>query len=357
MDVRLSKSGKIVLTGVLFPLGLLLGVGNLARVFNLQRNLFSNGEPSPTSVAFSTFEAHESLTLTDDERQLDKRLQTQSSLGILEPASSLAFEPVIDILSIGSRTRTVYQRSQENTFGQHRHVRRFEKVTEEIDSDQTCHTNLTLPEIDKIKEYCSYQNADVPSQAARLVRQFLFEPEPKPGWMCAQKRPIDAIYKALTAPDRSLPDYLFIVDDDTFLNMENVVKILGEQFRPDLPHKLTGCRFVYPRSIHFDFPYGGFGSILSRPVLENLLRPVDCESDDGFSQLACTRLTQNLMGERAYFENGMSLLELLYRFTSANPFTDVDNWKNSGYCFHSDHTLGTPLSRMNIECKCSHLAK
>jgi len=52
-----------------------------------------------------------------------------------------------------------------------------------------------------------------------------------PGWLCAQKRPARGLIKAIRAYQTqgddneshftSLPDYLIIVDDDTYYNMEH----------------------------------------------------------------------------------------------------------------------------------------
>lgn len=55
------------------------------------------------------------------------------------------------------------------------------------------------------------------------------------GWLCAQKRPAESLYKALkgyrydnnkstdNTTRLSIPDYLFLLDADTYLNMDNIL--------------------------------------------------------------------------------------------------------------------------------------
>jgi hypothetical protein len=106
------------------------------------------------------------------------------------------------------------------------------------------------------------------------------------------------------------------------------------------PHLLAGCRMKLPKWLVFRYPYGGYGTILTRKAIENLIRPIYCDTKsvqgkifakDGFNRKACWRLNQNLIGEQLFFHDGSSSLY----------FTKAHEWKNGiGYCFHSDHTLG-----------------
>ena len=56
--------------------------------------------------------------------------------------------------------------------------------------------------------------------------------------------------------------------------------------------------------------------------------------------MACWRLEQNLIGEADYFTEGMSVGELMYRYGANLPFTGVRHWNRTGFCMHSDHSLG-----------------
>ena len=75
---------------------------------------------------------------------------------------------------------------------------------------------------------------------------------------------------------------------------------------------------------------------------EKLMKPIYCEANDPdeFTRLACWRLDQNHIGEKEFFLEGLNVGDLMYEYTARLPFTGVEQWKGTGYCFHSDHTLG-----------------
>lgn len=140
-----------------------------------------------------------------------------------------------------------------------------------------------------------------------------------------------------------MPSYLLIIDDDTYVNMVAVTEMLQEHYPVTEPHVVAGCRYTFPRSLMFAFPSGGFASILTKAALERIVRPIHCDGNnkkDEFTRLACWRLEQNHVGEKQYFEEGMSVGELMIKYAAELPFTRVHEWNNTGYCFHSDHTLG-----------------
>ena len=52
-----------------------------------------------------------------------------------------------------------------------------------------------------------------------------------PGWMCAQRRPGRAfgwLHSQYKGVDASLPDYLLLVDDDTYVNMGSVMSFIKD---------------------------------------------------------------------------------------------------------------------------------
>jgi hypothetical protein len=58
--------------------------------------------------------------------------------------------------------------------------------------------------------------------------QKVLNPKNNAGWMCAQKRPVDGLFNVLqNYKDRAMdiPLYLFIIDDDTHINMDSLTKI------------------------------------------------------------------------------------------------------------------------------------
>jgi hypothetical protein len=184
-----------------------------------------------------------------------------------------------------------------------------------------------------------------------------------------------------------LPDYLIIMDDDTYMNMNSLVDVLPRHyqqqnqaasspssFSSSIPAlAIAGCRIrsrIYEHNM--TIPFGGMGIILSRKTVENFATPLFCNhtsstmptttttssptttsaiySGDDFQRLACWRLAQNGAGERPLFRPGMTLVELMHAYTSAYPYVHADRWKQQadagdgdggvGYCMHSDWMWG-----------------
>jgi hypothetical protein len=262
----------------------------------------------------------------------------------------------VDIISVGSLTRTEYLLAQQRTFGSHQAVRHFFRITERNDTDPTCHADLTPEKIEGVVEFCSRAAADDESVISETLRTKLFRPRRHAGWLCAQTRPISGLHGVLQKyanDEASLPDYLFIIDDDTWLNMDLVVDVLRRQYPPQEPYALAGCNFNFlGKPTEFKYPYGGFGSYLTAAAVQRLMRPIDCSSTSSattpgeedrtptwWTRYACWRLEKNLIGERQFFENGMSVAELMRAYAAGLPFTSVDAWNETGYCLHSDHAL------------------
>jgi hypothetical protein len=283
-----------------------------------------------------------------------------------------------DVISIGSLSKPDLQDAQERTFGSHSVIRNWYRLNELNDTDATCFSELSSENVAMIISKCktSFSNNDDDgdttsiSEISRKIRLRVFNPRNHTGWMCAQKRPIDGLYKVLqkyqsldnhdaTDTMLSLPNYLVIVDDDTYMNMKYLMDALPQQYPSHESFIITGCRMTHPKRIQFTFPYGGFGTILSQRAIENLMRPIHCPDynaqqhqpptnfflnatqNDLFETMACWRLKQNLFGEQRFFEDGMSVLDLMYAYSSGLLFTKVNEWKNGiDFCFHSDHALG-----------------
>jgi hypothetical protein len=111
-------------------------------------------------------------------------------------------------------------------------------------------------------------------------------------------------------------------------------------------------------------PFGGYGLMLSKGAIANLIQPIYCEnstSEDtknsqlytlqnkGLSLSACKRLEQNLVGEKEFFEDGMSLSDLMDAQASTHSYADFPNKTTEApYCFHSDMATGYYLSHYEI---------
>ena len=159
-----------------------------------------------------------------------------------------------------------------------------------------------------------------------------------------------------------LPDYLFLIDDDTYINMNRTLDYLTEKYPPEQQNAVAGCLLVWMQNNFFPIPFGGHGTILSRKSLELLTRPLICtqhfksrenetqiftsinaqkralppDTTADYEEFACSRILENRVNERPFFRDGMSLVELFEAYAKEQPFTDYANWNETGFCFHSD---------------------
>jgi hypothetical protein len=326
----------------------------------------------------------------------------------------------IDIISIGSLLKQSNHLAQQRTFANTTttttrtkavvtsssssssssssyNVRTFYSITEMNDTDTTCFTSLTSEQFQGIVQFCHTEgnsirsNSDTtdgtnhhhPNPVAKVFYQNLFQPKKHAGYMCAQKRMIDGLYKALQplSPPKqqqkkrkqllsyNLPDYLFIIEDDTYMNLDLIVPELQMRYPPNLPYAITGspCTTItIPDAAHensnttttttmLTLPQIGYGMILTKASIQRLLQPIYDTDQNHFSKLVQYQLSQNQMGELNYFTNGMTVLEFIYTWASHNLYTNIDLWKensisssstsintknqNTGYCFTSDTAL------------------
>jgi hypothetical protein len=191
------------------------------------------------------------------------------------------------------------------------------------------------------------------------------------GWLCAQQRPLAGLKKVMKfyydmACASSMPDYLAIIDDDTFINPSSVQRYLRQiESRHNVssfdPVALAGCKIRMPS---FSFVHGGLGLILSRGLLHRLFEPLPVDMDIGNGTIIA-----NYFGELSLFRPGMSLLDLLLLHAKSNPYTQHKNWAFPGYCVHSDwmwsvlevylrvdvHELKFPLVDDNIDDSASSI--
>jgi hypothetical protein len=249
-------------------------------------------------------------------------------------------EAVVDIISVGSLLKSEYQDAQEATFAQNHHIRNFYRITERNDTDSECFTELTVDQMDHIINFCSKTHHQ--SYISQTLRQRLFEPKRHTGWMCAQKRPLDGLYQVLkqyTQKKHSIPDYVFIIDDDTYMQADYLLEDLVRYHPASDPYAVAGCNFDFLQEARIPFPYGGFGSFLTKATVQRLTRPFYCDGRDSYSHYACWRLNMNALGEKEFYRPGMSVIDLMHAYSSGLAFTEADKWTSAGYCLHSDHAL------------------
>lgn len=270
--------------------------------------------------------------------------------------------PTVDIISTGSLHRQEYLEAQRATFATHYAVRTFRTTTEHDDADARCHLDLNNTDIEAITKHCHKTFPDQ-TEASRLIRQKKFMPKKNStGWLCAQKRPIDGLAAMLQEyeTDDMLPDYLMLIDDDSYVNVPDTLQFLTEFHPPNLPQAISGCRYISPIPINFGFPIGGFGAILTRRTLQNMRRPIHCEApNDKFTQFACWRLlNENNMLEHQFFRDGMSVADLLIAYANGLPFSKYKEWEEgNGFCFHSDLALAYFVNYYHVAVRDDVIAK
>jgi hypothetical protein len=280
---------------------------------------------------------------------------------LVDEVKSLETRRKVDIISIGSINLIPLQDAQQRTFGSHGTVRSFYRITEMNDTDLECSAKLTLDQVRELARFCyrrpnksNLQTSEIPS---------LFFDHKSVGWTCAQKRPIDGLYSVLKKyrdGEMDIPHYLFIIDDDTFINMDKLTDILFSEFPYETPQLVAGCYFSM--SYRMNFPTGGLGTFLSRASIHRLLQPIHCTTEnansrvlqDAFSHFACWRIQENNFGEQEFFADGMSVMDLTYVYSAEQPFMKVSNW-SVGFCFHSDHALGYFFNMYHIAVPDSEL--
>ena len=271
----------------------------------------------------------------------------------------------VDILSVGSINQLNLMHAQRDSLASHKSVRNFFNVTELDDADPTCHTDITIEHVEKVSKFCRRRTAMSP--ISRYLRgqyaniRWLKKKKNPVGWLCAQVRPYSGLRKAQNHYRRTgekLPEYFLIFDDDTYYNME----LFQESFADadaSVEKVIAGCLVRAPiHMTNFTFPFGGFGSILSKGALNRLFMrrhcpgmqsntsSTDTEDFGGIEEKSltlteslafCHRLREDNLGELKYFTNGMSLVDLMYKYSSAEKFGEVDEWnsKSGGFCMHS----------------------
>jgi Glycosyltransferase 61 len=249
----------------------------------------------------------------------------------------------IDIVAVdGPSSTTALQSSASTTqaqiFGTHPLVRTFHSFTlDPDDPDLSCSLEFIANSLSEMVLHKDYSDCSFSTRNAK----------PK-DWLCMQKRLVNGFYRVLNNYGDgkvAVPDYLVLLQNDTYVNMDALIATLQESYSPDAPQVVAGCTNVCQRgNHHLVYPVSGFGSILTRASVMRMIQPVYCNNvtkrSDNFVRWACWRLEQNYTGEQLFFEDGMSIHELMYLYFSNFLDIPVERWSHTGYCFHrSDHTM------------------
>ncbi len=344
----------------------------------------------------------------------------------------------IDILSTGSTTRLNYLHSQVKSWASHVGVRNFWGVTERNDVHPNCTQDLISKAEDFVNrplqitnehfKWCkrTMANPTTDSNLMSLFRTFYGAGTRRkgPGWLCAQVRfgqalgkvgaeyrrriqkRLNEIYRnendegeeeqsqspririrnfndLLRYHGEFLPDYLLLVDDDTYVNLDLFQKLVknatahaetgsndyvsGLHHDVNKPLVYAGCLGELKTSAaNFSAYTGGYGVILSRGTVARMIQPIFCEewkkreyehehnstartrstqsqlSDvEHLNMRVCERIEENMLGEKERFVDGMTITDLSFELSkSPDDFCLNSDWLQSylmGYYFLSDH--------------------
>mmetsp|Transcript_22940 Transcript_22940/g.34797 ORF Transcript_22940/g.34797 Transcript_22940/m.34797 type:complete len:539 (+) Transcript_22940:161-1777(+) len=305
-------------------------------------------------------------------------------------------KPVIDILSIGSIVRPEFQIAQLESWASHVYVRNFFHATEEtvdmdiispfkrdgtdkmpcletLSSSQRVRKHVTKCRIHNIEHKTKHGDnfMDRDMKYVFYEKDWIFKKANPAGWACAQRRVgygigrLGKLYrersKRLSLLTGSiLPDYLFLVDDDTYYNIDAVIDNLRHEYATTLHNNSSllynemmfeeaqvhaGCLVLNPSPSNFSSPHGGMGSIFNRGALHKLMvkKINDC-SDEGTLQKesnpsnpqiedwegqVCRQLNENFIDEQPLYRPGMTISDLIIAYSS-RPM----------HCLHSDWIVG-----------------
>ncbi|KAL3779513.1 hypothetical protein HJC23_011149 [Cyclotella cryptica] len=243
---------------------------------------------------------------------------------------------ITDVVSLGSTTRLRYLTGQIQTWGSHNSIRRFWGFTE--DDDFFDCSSVSDEELESYVQTCKTL-----TRRDQRIQQFFTRyyglsegnrtRSNNSGWVCAQRRLGRAfgwLHSQYHQNESDIPDYLFLVDDDTFIDTANVMSYLQRESDKNKGLLMrAGCLFEKNSdTIPFNLPYGGFGLFLNKAAIKQLSRPIHCNVDH--SDRVCSTLQTNYVGEFDIFRDGMSLLELFYKFSATKHFCMHSDWL-SGY--------------------------
>mmetsp|Transcript_22336 Transcript_22336/g.40559 ORF Transcript_22336/g.40559 Transcript_22336/m.40559 type:complete len:360 (-) Transcript_22336:209-1288(-) len=249
-------------------------------------------------------------------------------------------ELVLDTLSIGTKKNLALLQAQSITWASHKSIRHYFAATELDDVDPTCYKTLNKSTVDKIVATCKNASPTFAKGGMHYQYQkFTKGTKKSPGWICAQQRFAIALEKLgvfyrreLNLENFQLPDFMLLQDDDSYYNMVRIHDFLSER-DPSVPLAEAVC-LISSELQNFSFPWGGYGFILSQAAVHNLIRPVYCNAttNDKFEQHVCLQLDEDLLGERQYFEDGMSVSDLMGAQVRHNLFSQYTGDGNWMYC-------------------------
>jgi len=143
----------------------------------------------------------------------------------------------IDIVSLGSITRMDYLTAQIETWGSHHGVRHYWGFSELQDYDPECSVmsdDYHTAAIDKCKTDPLFKAPNIKSFFTNTygVSEGSRIRSTDPGWLCAQRRLGRAfgwLHSQYLGGKTDFPDYLMVVDDDTYVDLVHVSGYLEQE--------------------------------------------------------------------------------------------------------------------------------
>ena len=286
----------------------------------------------------------------------------------------------IDVIIVGSKLKRQAAQAQFDSWGSHKSVRHFVLSTEYDDVDPNCHSStMTWDDVVKQSKTCHnkryWSSIGALNKFTSLIQNsyatlnWLEGKKNAAGWLCAQRRFVSSFTKLVDMyTPQTLPDYLIIADDDTYINMEHIEEYLIRQparleqrgLNQDdgivpshnTPVVFTGCKVRYPtHQISFTNPFGGFGTFLSKGSLKRWTQPLYCnDTANDYENNICHKLLRKsehaypsaTVGEERYYATGDSLNDIFDKYVRLE----------KTFCLHSDWALGYIVNFLNISRAC-----
>lgn len=263
---------------------------------------------------------------------------------------------VVDIVSIGTKTRLEYLDAQLESWANHSSVRHFFRITEDDDKNPNCAENLRMMDMIYQVDMClnEFKRSDL-ARYSMLNINFVKNQKNPLAWYCATARPgsgmgvAERFYKQNKT---TLPDYMFVVDDDTVYRIDKILSGLRD-VGPTNPSVWAGCLHFLQRNSQYRFsPHGGSGAIFNRGALQRLYHPIQCQSNTtridphfgAFTQESCNTIKKNATGELDLFQEGMTVNELM-----------VAKYNKLPSCFFADVLMGYFVEHFHISDQWSNI--
>uniref|UniRef100_A0A7R9WUE3 Uncharacterized protein n=2 Tax=Craspedostauros australis TaxID=1486917 RepID=A0A7R9WUE3_9STRA len=291
--------------------------------------------------------------------------------------SALPRQLKIDVLSIGSLTRPEHHAAQQQTIARHKSVRNFIPVNEHSVFSPSLQTNcfdkMSQLDLRNLKTKCADSN--MPHYKVFLQMQGAMSPES----FCQQKVLAEVLLRTLQqysnqkddsgsngsgghggSSPQEYPDYLLIIHDTTYINIEayywellyhhklrdkakddendNVSdngigndadtashSILTSQssnhipaLSSSIPWSLSGCIRRIPSDFQCPIPKTEYGLVLSKGLVQILNQPIVCSTAERRHPFCTHIVDTHQFNEQAYFKDGMSLIELFCAMVMTN---------------------------------------